>query len=138
MARRKSTKRRSRRTPKLNLINAGTGLIVANAVTNGMFNANLMDFFTGRLNGKYVAGADGSWRITLPEFFTGLKIHSQASGGTLGGVLTHNFKKNGFTMVSTVLLAPVVANMAKKVLRKPVLTPANRMLKTVGLTNVVV
>jgi len=138
MARRKSTKKRSRRTPKLNLINAGMGLIVANAVTQGMFNANLMDFFTGRRDGKYVAGNDGSWRITLPEFFTGLNIASTASGGTLGGVLNYNFKKNGFAMVSTVVLTPMVANVAKKVLRKPVLTPANRLLKTIGLTNVVV
>jgi hypothetical protein len=138
MARRKSTKRRSRRTPKLNLINAGTGLIVANAVTNGMFNANLMDFFTGRLAGKYVAGADGSGRITLPEFFTGLNIAKSYGDGTLGWVLADNFKKNGFAMVSTVVLTPLIANVAKKVLRKPVLTPTNRLLKTVGLSNVVV
>ena len=29
--------------------------------------------------------------------------------------------------------APMVANVAKKVLRKPVLTPLNKMIKTTGL-----
>lgn len=117
----------------MNLVDTGVSLVVANAITQGMGNANLWDFLTGRRDGKYVAGADGSWRLTLPELVTGPNIHHAASGGTLTGVLTHNFKKNWMPMLGTVILAPVAAKVAKKVLRKPVLTPLNKVIKQTGL-----
>jgi hypothetical protein len=111
--------------------------VVANAVTEGLFNANIVDFFTGRMDGKYKAGVDGSWRLTLPELlgFAG----SQGFGGTYGSgqdfmsVMKYNIGRNGPKMMATVVLAPVVANVATKVLRKPVITPANRLLKSTGL-----
>lgn len=110
---------------------------VANAVTEGLFNANIVDFFTGRMDGKFKAGADGSWRLTLPELlgFAG----SQGFGGTYGpnqdftSVMKYNISRNGPKMMATVILAPMVANVAMKVLRKPVITPANRLLKSTGL-----
>jgi len=110
---------------------------VANAVTEGMFQSNIIDFFTGRMDGKFKAGADGSWRLTLPELL-GL-AGSQGFGGTYGSgqdltsVLKYNLGRNGPKMMATVILAPVVANMATKVLRKPVILPANRLLKSTGL-----
>ena len=51
----------------MNLVNTAVGIGVANTVTQGMFNANIVDFFTGNKDGKYMAGSDGSPRITLPE-----------------------------------------------------------------------
>ena len=44
-----------------------------------------------------------------------------------------NAKKNAMPILGTVILAPMVARVATKVLRKPVLTPANRLLKQSGL-----
>ena len=126
-------KSRRRSKPKLNLVDTGVSLVVANAVTQGLGNANLMDFITGRRDGKYVAGADGSLRLTLPELFTGVNTTPNTYGSGLGDVLIHNFKKNGMQMLGTVILAPVVAKMAKKVLRKPVLNPMNKLIKSTGL-----
>lgn len=117
----------------MNLIDTATSLVVANAITQGLGNANLKDFIMGTRDGKYVAGADGSGRLTLPELVTGVNIGSTYAGGTLGGVLKHNLEKNGWNMAGTVIAAPIIANMAKKVLRKPVLTPLNKMIKTTGL-----
>lgn len=134
---RTTTTRRRRAKPKTNLANIAVSAVVANAVTEGLFNSNIIDFFTGRMNGAYKAGADGSWRLTLPEII-GLS-GSQGFGGTygagkdFGSVLRDNFKNNGARMIATVVVAPMLANVAMKVLRKPVILPANRLLKTTGL-----
>ena len=92
-----------------------------------------MDFITGRRDGKYVAGRDGTMRLTLPELLTGVNTNPGAYGSGLGDVLIHNFKKNAIPMLGTVILAPVAAKMAKKVLRKPVLNPMNKLIKQTGL-----
>jgi len=110
---------------------------VANAVTEGMFNSNIIDFFTGRMDGVYKAGADGSFRLTLPELlgmggkdgFGG----TYAPGKNLMSVLQYNIKQNGGKMLASVVLIPMAANVATKLLRKPVILPANRLLKTTGL-----
>jgi len=44
-----------------------------------------------------------------------------------------NLKDNWFQMTMGVVLIPVVAKTATKLIRKPVILPANRMLKSVGL-----
>jgi len=124
----------------VNLVNTAVSLGVANAVTQGMFNSNLMDFFTGNRDGRYVAGSDGSQRLTLPELFGAGSI---AFGGNYAGTvgqydnltntLKTNFQRNGLKMAMAVIAIPVVAKVATKVLRKPVLTPVNRMIKMTGL-----
>ena len=124
---------RRRTKSKLNLVDVGVSLVVANSLTQGLGNANLMDFITGRRDGKYVAGRDGSMRLTLPELLTGVNTNPGAYGSGLGDVLIHNFKKNAIPMLGTVILAPVAAKMAKKVLRKPVLNPMNKLIKQTGL-----
>ena len=100
-----------------------------------MFNSNLIDFFTGRQDGVYKAGADGSYRLTLPEL---LGIGKIPAGGNfyntdLQGVLVNNFKKHWPTMAIGVIGIPIAANVIQKVIRKPVILPANRMLKSIGL-----
>ena len=133
------TKRTTRRKskPKTNIANLAVGAVVANSVTTGLFNANIVDFFTGRRDGKYVAGADGSERLTLPELLglagKGGVGGTYSAGMSFQDVLIDNFKKNAVPMIATIVLAPVVANMATKALRKPVILPANRMLKSTGL-----
>ena len=91
-----------------------------------------MDFVTGRRDGVYRAGSDGTFRVAIPELFTGVTTSSNYEGG-LGSILAHNFKTNGMQMLGTVILAPMVANVAKKVLRRPVLTPMNKIIKQTGL-----
>jgi len=62
----KSTRRR-RSKPKTNLANLAVSALVANSITTNQFNSNIIDFFTGRRDGVYRAGGDGSYRLTLPE-----------------------------------------------------------------------
>jgi hypothetical protein len=131
----KSTRRR-RSKPKTNLTNLAVSALVANTITTGMFNSNIVDFATGRQDGVYRAGADGSTRLTLPEL---LGVGSVKLGGNYGGsydlqsVLKKNFKENWATMAVGVILIPVAAKTITKLIRKPVILPANRMLKSVGL-----
>jgi hypothetical protein len=101
-----------------------------------MFNSNLIDFATGRKDGVYKAGADGSTRLTLPELLGAGRIKFGGNYGTgydFQTVLMENLKANWFQMATAVVLIPVVAKTATKLIRKPVLLPANRMLKSVGL-----
>ena len=104
-----------------------------------MFRANVADFLTGRRDGKYVAGADGTTRLTLPELLKGANIGSswaQYGVESVPDIIMYNLKRDGIKMAATVILTPLAFNIAKKVLRKPILTPTNRMLKQVGLTGV--
>ena len=142
MPRRKSngrfskTSRTRRRKPKTNLTNIAVSALVANTITQGMFNSNIVDFATGRMDGKYRAGSDGSLRLTLPEL---LGVGSVKLGGNYGSgydlqtVLMKNFKENWATTLAGVVLIPVAAKTITKLIRKPVILPANRMLKSVGL-----
>ena len=124
------------------MIKVGTQLAVANAVTMGLFNSNLQDFFTGNRDGVYRAGSDGASRLTLPEL---LGVGAIAVGGNYGGHKTYsdfpstvkeNFKQNGPLMMAQMIGIPIAVNVAKKFLAKPVINPANRMLRSVGIKEV--
>jgi len=130
------TTRRRRSKPKTNITNLAVSALVANSITQGMFKSNLIDFATGRRDGKYVAGADGSTRLTLPELLGVGSVNfggNYGSGYDLQSVLMKNFKENWATMAVGVILIPVAAKTITKLIRKPVILPANRMLKSVGL-----
>ena len=131
----KSTRRR-RSKPKTNLTNLAVSALVANSITKGIFQSNIVDFVTGRQDGVYKAGSDGSYRITAPELL-GLG-GSGGFGGTyyktnFTEVVMKNLKANWPTMAIGVIGIPIAANVAMKLIRKPVVLPANRMLKSVGL-----
>ena len=120
-------------------MNVAVSAAVANAMTEGMFNTNLMEFLTGRINGKYAPGADGSNRLTLPELLgagpggVGGKFGTMKGHTSLGESLATNLSNNGVKMLTAIIVVPMAANVVKKVLRKPVLLPANRLLKSTGL-----
>ena len=58
----------------MNLVDLGLTVFMANALTNGLVNSNLMDFFTGNRDGVYKAGTDGIRRVTLPEMIKGINV----------------------------------------------------------------
>ena len=132
----KRTTRRKRK-PKFNLVDAGLSLFIANALTTGLARSNLMDFVTGRQNGVYNAGADGSLRLTIPELLKGINTGSgswnKEHGEALGPIISRNFSDNMASILFAVIGAPIAVKMAKKVLRKPVLTPLNKIIKQTGL-----
>jgi len=108
---------------------------VANAVTNGMFNANLMDFFTGRRDGVYRAGSDGTFRVTIPEMITGVTTAKNYDGG-LSDIILHNVKKNANDLAVGAIGIPLAFRFGKKLLAKPLIRPANKMLRSIGIDEV--
>jgi len=51
----------------------------------------------------------------------------------LANTLKSNLEDNWVSMVAGVVLIPIVAKSVVKLIRKPVILPANRMLKSAGL-----
>ena len=143
MARRKTngrfsrqTKTRRRSKPKTNLGNLAISALVANSITTGMFNTNLAEFVTGRVNGSFRPGSDGSSVLTLPELLgagPGGFGGNFSTGYSLQSVLKTNLSNNWMQIAVGVVGIPIIANVAMKLIRKPVILPANRMLKSVGL-----
>ena len=91
-----------------------------------------MDFFTGNRDGKYAAGADGTWRLTLPELFRS-EGGNYAAGWDLQSVVMKNIKDNWIQLGMGVILIPVAAKTVSKLIRKPVILPVNRILKSINL-----
>ena len=101
-----------------------------------MFNTNLAEFVTGRVNGSFRPGADGSSVLTLPELLgagPGGLGGNFSTGYSLQSVLKTNLSNNWMQIAVGVVGIPIIANVAMKLIRKPVILPANRMLKSVGL-----
>lgn len=147
MARRRapSKKPRTRRSkPKFNATNLVVGGLVANSITQGMFNTNLREFVTGDTSTASTPsnawGADGGNVLSLPELL-GMSNNGRSvsfggnygAGDSLGQALTRNFKANWGKMAFGVVVIPMVANVATKLLRKPLLTPINKGLKMAKL-----
>jgi len=135
----KSTSRRRRSKPKTNLTNLAISALVANQITQGAFHSNIADFFTGRRDGVYAAGGDGSYRLTLPEII-GLSgsggvggTFTAGSGLTFGKVVSANLRADGMRMIASAVLSLIAAQAMTKVLKKPVINPLNKALKMTGL-----
>ena len=126
-------KSRRRTKSKLDLVDTGVSLVVANAVTQGLMGSNLFDAITGRMNGVYRAGADGSSRLTIPGIITGEAFSSSSSVQSVSDAIKYNFKRDGMQMIGTILVTPILAKVGKKLLRKPVLNPMNKLIKSTGL-----
>ena len=134
----KSTRRRSK--PKTNLTALAVSALVANSVSKNVTGAGLVEFFTSK------TGGDGSFTITareLVDYLTGgnagIYGPSAAKYGidaTPQGVMLRNIKANWLPLMIGVVGIPVVANVATKLLRKPIILPANRMLKSIGIKDV--
>jgi len=101
-----------------------------------MFNTNLVQFMTGN-TGSAAYGSDGSSVLSLPELLgIGDRVDfggNYGTGRSLQTELVRNFKANWGMMAIGVIGIPIAANVAMKLIRKPIILPANRMLKNVGL-----
>ena len=54
-------------------------------------------------------------------------------GDSLANTIKSNLEANWVSMAAGVILIPVVAKSVSKLIRRPVILPANRMLKAAGL-----
>jgi hypothetical protein len=99
-------------------------------------------------SGAMAVNPTGGQQITLRELVSGLTGGSagtsgvikgyqgrqQAWGTSLGGQLQENLMMNAVPLAMGVIGIPVAARVITKLIRKPVILPANRMLKnTLGL-----
>ena len=129
--------RRRKSKPKTNLLNVAQSVIVANAITQGPTGGGLVEFFTSK------DGGGSSFTITAREL---MSYAMSGTGGIYGpsavkagidatpqAVMLRNIKKNWPAMVASAIVVPVAFNVATKMLRKPIILPANRLLKTTGL-----
>lgn len=143
MAKRKA-KRKSNRKSAFNLTNAAMSLIVANGVSQGMFNVGLPTFFGLASNfDTTVSSANNSNEITAKEILSGLTGMGDGYGiytagesqwtGQLSQVLVSNLKRNAVPLMVTVVGVPMAFKLGKKVLGGPIIRPANRMLKAAGI-----
>ena len=99
----------------------GNGLVefFTNTAKDGSFNINareLVDYAMGGSGGIYGPSASGAGIDATPQ-----------------AVMLRNIKNNWGMMLGTAVVVPVVFNVATRLLRKPVILPANRMLKSVGM-----
>jgi hypothetical protein len=142
MARRKSkAKPRSRSKPKLNLIDTGVSLLIANSVSTNVTGLNLRDFlFAGTglssTDERGFNSTNRNWNnnVTLMEIFGGSQLMaSQGRTETPGQQLAMNAKANAIPLMVAVIGIPIVAKVSKKFLRAPILTPVNKVLKMSGL-----
>ena len=142
----KST-RRTRRKPKTNLTNIATSLLVANSITQGAFNLNLKDFFFDDGSAAQLNPTRGT-QITVRELVSGLTGGSAGTmgvmkgyqggrptswGTTLGGQIQENLMNNAIPLMVGIIGVPIAIKTVSKLIRKPVILPANRMLKAVGM-----
>lgn len=124
-------------------------MIIANAVTRGVAGTNLLPFLTeGWLTPKSpgsMGGAGNSWTFSLSELASGLAGGSFGQSGTgywtndrqgIMNALKKNFDEHGGKMLATVILTPMAFKIGKQLLNKPVILPANRLLKSVGIREV--
>ena len=138
----RQTKTRRRSPRKTNLVKIGEQYLIADAISRGMFNTNLLTFLGIRndFQGQYNSG-NNSNEITAREL---IDLAMGGSGGITGTywagglpqVLKSNLRANAPMMVASVVAIPLAFKVGSKLLRKPILTPANRMLKAAGLTGV--
>ena len=142
MARRKSkAKPRSRSKPKLNLIDTGVSLLIANSVSTNVTGLNLRDFlFAGTsfssTDERGFNQTNRNWNnnVTLMEIFGGSQLMAtKGRTETPGQQMMENAKANAVPLAIAVIGIPMIAKVSKKFLRAPILTPVNKMLKMSGL-----
>ena len=82
-----------------------------------------------------MAGSGVAWNqaITLKEILAGTQLSSRMDGEPISTVLMDNLKANWLPLMVGVVGIPIIAKVATKLIRKPIILPANRMLKSVGL-----
>lgn len=137
------------------MIDVATTAYVANSVTENVFGSNAWNFFTdGWLGRSPSSSTDNSYELSLYELMTGalgLEAYSGSGTGTYGvstsgrsspggtaeyamNTIKNNLQRNGGKLFGTIIVAPVIAKVAKKALAKPLINPVNRAMKQLGIS----
>jgi len=147
MARRKMSKKPRKKTAKkLNLLGVAESVLVANVVTEGLFNCNAIQFITGR---GTTAGYTGYMPrntdtvVTLPELLgmdynkfqnaSGMDpVYAPFSSVGAMAVIKANAKANILPMMGGLIAVPLAFRVGSKLTTKPRST-ANKLLTYTGL-----
>ena len=118
-------------------MNAAQTAVIANVITENAFGLDLWNFLT---SDEKVLGSDQKWhtssrRITLRELMTGWKKHYGVEESEFG-LAWKNIQDNWMSLAVGMIGTPIAFKVAKKVLRKPILTPLNKVVKMAGLRDV--
>lgn len=151
-SRTKTTRRRKKQPIKISQV--AQQYIIANAISRGVAGTNLVPFLAeGWLlpvsagetsGGSYLGGSGNSWRFSMAELVKGVATGdygmSASWAGTENPIMTavkKNLREQGPRMFATVLLTPVLFKFGKQLLNKPIIRPANKLLKnTLGVKEV--
>ncbi len=152
MARRKSRRSTRRSTAKtVNVAGVLEAGLIANAVTQGMFNADLKTFFFNTDGGTGSRAANLN-QITIREIIAGVTGTGAGFGTTtrmdttrpgsgttyttigegFGATIKQNLTDNGAQMLQSLILIPVGFKVVSKLTRKP-RAIANKASKMAGL-----
>ena len=144
-SRTKTTRRRKKQPIKVSQV--AQQYIIANAITRGMAGTNLIPFLTEGWLRPVTAGSSygsgNSWRFSLAELVQGVATGNYGMSSTWGNkdnagmeALKMNLKENGAMMAVTVIGTPILFKFGKKILNKPIILPANRLLRSAGIKEV--
>ena len=121
----------------MNLTNLAVSALVANSISTNVMGLGLKDFLLAgssmsdlNPSGWGQTGDPHNYMITLREIFDG---EQSGSGIKIGDAITRNAKKNFVPLMVGVVGIPIIAKVVTKAIRKPIITPMNRMLKSTGL-----
>jgi len=148
MARRKSKRSPRKSAKKINLLSVAEAVVVANAVTQGLFNTNAMEFVTGRIGTNAYSPSNTDNIITLPELL-GLDYMGHKMTGTqsrpsvvaqqmsftsvgAGEKIKDNLRANGIMMGAQLILIPVGFKAITKLSASP-RRQANKLLSYTGI-----
>ena len=134
------TTRRTNRKKAFNVSKAAETFIVSNAALRAFTGSNIPSFFLNRKIGDTWGpnGSNNSWEFTAKELIDlamggkgGMSAQWQELG--LGKAVRKNMTDYGPNAIATAVLTPILFNVGRRVLRKPLINPANRVLKQVGI-----
>jgi hypothetical protein len=131
----KSTRRRRTKKQPIKLSTIAQQFIIANAITRGVAGTNLVPFLTEgwlrEATSGSVYGSGNSWTFSAKELIEGVAGGNFGMSSQWQGFGLH--KANGAMMLATVVATPIAFKLGKRLLNKPIILPANRMLKAAGI-----
>jgi len=136
MARKRgSRKRQYRRQQKatIKVLGIAETLAMANLATNALFRVGIGGFLTNKVNNK--TGGSAS-QITAAELFSwamGGNQTGMVTGQTLGTTIQKNIQGVSWNKWLQLITIPLAFRIGKKVLAKPLINPANKLLRTAGV-----
>ena len=159
MARRKKASTRRRRKTSVSITGVAQSLIVSNAMVKGATNANLAEFFTGKVSNPIYLGGRNAYNpittdsiITLPELLgidRSRTLVPSGSGGSYSqqamtvapslqlATMKENVMSNWVSMLGTAVIVPAAFKLGKRVMTKAgVSRGVNKVFDVAGLKEV--